>query len=457
MSFGLTNAPAYFMYLMNKVFMEYLDRFVVVFIDDILIFSKNEEEHDEHLRLVLQKLRENQLYAKLNKCEFWLKEVSFFGHIIFEGGISIDPSKVKDVLSWKTPQNVSDIRSFLHLPGYYRRFIEGFSKISKPMMKLLVKGNTFEWTRRHETGFQELKKRLTTATVLTMPDMEKPFLIYCDASGQGLGYVMMQDGHVVAYASRQLRKHEDKYLTHDLELAAVVHALKIWRHYIIGKRCEVYSNHKSLKCIFTQPDLNLRQRRWLELIKDYDLGINYHPGKANVVANALSRRSHVNMLPTRELLLEFCKEFEKLNLGWVSNTEVISMEVDSTLEHDIQKGQLEDAKIQEIKKQIKEEKAPGFSVDEQGTLWYKKRLCIFDVKEIREFILREAHDSAYSIHLGSTKMYHDLKSRYLWYGMKRAIAKYVALCDNCQRVKAEQQRLVGLLQPLKIHQWKWEK
>jgi hypothetical protein len=147
-----------------------------------LIFSKNEEDHDEHLRVVLQKLRENQLYAKLNKCEFWLKEVSFLGHIISEGGISMDPSKVKDVLSWKTPQNILDIRSFLRLVGYYRRFIEGFSKISKPMMELLAKGNTFEWTPRRETGFQELKKRLTTTPVLTMPDMEKPFLIYCDAS-----------------------------------------------------------------------------------------------------------------------------------------------------------------------------------------------------------------------------------------------------------------------------------
>jgi hypothetical protein len=259
MSFGLTNAPAYFMYLMNKVFMEYLDKFMVVFIDDILIFSKNEEDYDEHLHLVLQKLRENQLYAKLSKCEFWLKEVSFLGHIISEGGISVDTSKVKDVLSWKTPQNNLDIRSFLGLSGYYRRFIEGFSKISKPMMGLLAKGNTFEWMPRHETSFQELKKRLTTAPVLTMPDMEKLFSIYCDASDQGLGCVLMQDGHVVAYASRQLRKHEEKYPTHDLELAAVVHALKIWRHYIIGKRCEVYSDHKSLKYIFTQPDLNLRQ------------------------------------------------------------------------------------------------------------------------------------------------------------------------------------------------------
>jgi hypothetical protein len=178
----------------------------------------------------------------------------------------------------------------------------------------------------------------------------------------------MQDGHVVAYASRQLRKHEEKYPTHDLELAAIVHALKIWTHYIIGKRCEVYSDHKSLKYIFTRPDLKLRQQRWLELIKDYNLGINYHPVKANVVADTLSRRSRLNMLATRELLPEFCKEFEKLNLGWVSNTEAITMEVDSTLEQDIRKSQLEDAKIQEIKEQIKEEKAPEFNVDEQGTL-----------------------------------------------------------------------------------------
>jgi ribonuclease HI len=338
-----------------------------------LIFSKNEEDHDEHLRVVLQKHRENQLYAKLSKCEFWLKEVSFLGHIIFEGGISVDPRKVKDVLSWKTPQNISDIRSFLGLAGYYGRFIEGFSKISKPMTELLVKGNTIEWMPRHETIFQELKKRLTTTPVLTMPDMQKPFSIYCDASGQGLGCVLMQDSHVVAYASRQLRKHEEKYPTHDLELAAVVHALKIWRHYIISKRCEVYSDHKSLKYIITQPDLNLRKQRWLELIKDYDFGINYHPIKANVVADALSRRSHLNMLATRELLPEFCEEFEKLNHGWVSNTKVVAMEVDSILEHDIRKGQLGDAKIQEIKDQIKENKAPGFSVDE--------------IKEIRELKL----------------------------------------------------------------------
>jgi hypothetical protein len=160
------------------------------------------------------------------------------------------------------------------------------------------------------------------------------------------------------------------------------------------------------------------------------------------------------MLATRELLPEFCKEFEKLNLGWVSTTKAITMEVDSTLEKDIRKGQLEDAKIQEIKEQIKEDKAPGFRIDEQGMLWYKKHICVPEVREIREFILREAHDSTYSIHPGSTKMYRDLKSRYWWHGMKRAIAEYVALCDNCQRIKAERQGPARLLQPLKIPQWK---
>jgi hypothetical protein len=197
MSFGLTNL-AYFMYLMNKFFMEYLDKFVVIFIDDILVYSRSEEKH---LRLVLQKLREHRLYAKLSKCEFWMKQVAFLGHDISKGGISMDPSKVQDVLSWNVPMSVDDIQSFLGLAGYYQRFIKGFLKISKPMTEFLEKDKKFEWTPACEASFQELKKRLTTALILVMLDMEKSFSIYCDASGQGLGCVFMQDGHVVAYAS----------------------------------------------------------------------------------------------------------------------------------------------------------------------------------------------------------------------------------------------------------------
>jgi hypothetical protein len=217
-----------------------------------------------------------------------MKQVAFLGHVISKGGISVDPSKVQDVTSWNAPMSVGDIQSFLGLAGYYQRFIEGFLKMSKPMNELLDKDKKFEWTPACEASFQQLKKRLMTAPILVMPDMEKPFSIHCDAPGQGLGCVLMQDGNMVAYASRQLRKHEAHYPTHDLELADVVHVLKIWRHYLMGKRCELYMNHKSLKYIFTQSNLNLRQRRRLELIKDYDLGINYHPRKANVVADALS-------------------------------------------------------------------------------------------------------------------------------------------------------------------------
>jgi hypothetical protein len=202
MSFGLTNAPAYFMYLMNKVFMEYLDEFVMVFIDDILVYLRSEEEHEEHLRLALQKLREHRLYAMLSKCEFWMKQVAFLGHVISKRGISMDPSKVEDVLSWNAPMSVGDIQSFFGLAGYYRGFIEGFSKISKPMTELLKKDKKFECTPACEASFQQLKKRLMIAPILVMLDMEKAFSIYYDASGQGLGCVLMQDGHVVAFALR---------------------------------------------------------------------------------------------------------------------------------------------------------------------------------------------------------------------------------------------------------------
>jgi hypothetical protein len=300
------------------------------------------------------------LYAKLRKCEFWLKQVAFLGHIISKGGISVDPSKIQDVLSWNAPMSVDDIQSFLGLAGYYQRFIEGFSKVSKPMTELLEKGKMFKWKPTCEASVHELKKRLTTTPILVMPDMEKPFSIYCDTSGQGLGCVLMQDGHVVAYASHQLRKHEVHYPTHDLELAAVVHALKIWRHYLIGKRCELYIDHKSLKYIFTQSDLNLKQRRCLDLIKNYDPRINYHPGKANVVADALSRRSHVTQLVVESMPFKLCEEFDKLNLRIIANTKVVLMEVGSSLLKEIRKGQVEDEKMQEIKHNIKEEKSPSY-------------------------------------------------------------------------------------------------
>jgi hypothetical protein len=205
MSFGLTNAPTYFMYLMNSVFMPELDKFVVVFIDDILVYSKNEDDHVNHLHTVLQRLRDHRLYAKFSKCDFWLREIKFLGHTISQDGVLVDPEKVQEVMDWKPPTTVRHIRSFLGLAGYYRRFIPDFSRIAKPMTELLKKGVKYEWSQKCEDAFHALRHHLTTAPVLAQPDNTKPFEVYCDASGTGLGCVLMQYNRVIAYASRALR------------------------------------------------------------------------------------------------------------------------------------------------------------------------------------------------------------------------------------------------------------
>nr|KYP39906.1 Retrovirus-related Pol polyprotein from transposon 17.6 [Cajanus cajan] len=250
MPFGVTNAPAVFMDYMSRIFRSFLDKFVA-----------------------------KQLYAMLSKCEFWLDEVKFLGHVISVEGIAVDPAKVESVLQWERLRTVTDIQSFVGLAGYYRRFIEGFSKIVAPLTQLTRKEQPFIWTDACERSFEELKRRLTTSPVLVLPDSGEPFDVYCDASHQGLGCVLMQHGKVVAYASRQLKNHERNYPTHDLELAAVVFALKIWRHYLYGARFSVFSDHKSLKYLFDQKELNMRQRRWMEFLKDYDFQLMYHPDR----------------------------------------------------------------------------------------------------------------------------------------------------------------------------------
>ena len=291
MPFGLTNAPAAFMDLMNRVFKDYLDQFVIVFIDDILVYSHSMMEHAEHLRIVLNQMKDKELYAKFKKCEFWLEKVAFLGHVVSKDGISVDPSKVEAVSNWARPTTGTEVRSFLGLAGYYRKFVEGFSKIASPLTNLTRKNVKFQWTDSCERSFMELKQRLVSAPILAIPTGSGGLVVYSDASKCGLGCVLMQNRRVIAFSSRQLKNYENNYPTHDLELAAVVFALKIWRHYLYGERCEIYTDHKSLKYFFTQKELNMRQRRWLELVKDYDCEINYHPRKTNVVEDALSIRS----------------------------------------------------------------------------------------------------------------------------------------------------------------------
>jgi hypothetical protein len=197
--------------------------------------------------------------TKFSKCKFWIKEVPFLGHVVSPEGISLDPSKVKEVLDWKPPTIVPKVRSFLGLASYYRRFILNFSKIVKPVTKLLKKENKYVWSDACDEAFKLLKKLLTTSPVLAQPDTDKPFDVYCDASGTGLGGVLMQEGQVISYSLRQLRHHEEHYPTHGIELAAVVMALRTWHHYLLGNVVHIYTDQKSLKYIFTQPELNMRQ------------------------------------------------------------------------------------------------------------------------------------------------------------------------------------------------------
>jgi hypothetical protein len=382
-----------------------------VFIDDILIYSKSYEEHKDHLRQVLQILREKKLYAKLSKCEFWLEEVKFLGHVITREGIAVDPAKVETILSWEQPRTVTEIRSFVGLAGYYRRFIEGFSKIAAPLTQLTKKNQPFVWTQECEESFQTMKRLLTTSPVLVLPQPDQPYEVYCDASYQGLGCVLMQHRKVVAYASRQLKTHEKNYPTHDLELAAVVFALKIWRHHLYGATFEVFSDHKSLKYLFDQKELNMRQRRWMEFLKDYDFTLLYHPGKANVVADALSRKAiHVSTMMAKEL--ELIEKFRDLNLDVKLSKGKIFLgmiKVSSGLMEDIRQQQANDEHLQEKRKLIEQEKVAEFSLGMDGILRCNGRICVPNNLEMRKMILDEAHKSMLSIHPGATKMYQDLK------------------------------------------------
>ena len=286
----------------------------------------------------------------------------------------------------------------------------------------------FEWSEKCQASFEKLKAFLTEAPVLTQPTYDKEYVLCSDASLNGLGCVLMQKGKVVAYASRQLKPHEKKYPTHDLELAAIVIALKIWRHYLYGEKCFIYTDHKSLKYLSSQRELNLRQRRWMELIKDYDYVIDYHPRKANVVADSLRRKSmqtiqvlnaHLSVLDNGIIMAELIARPNMLNR--------------------VLEAQKNDEKIFSIVKQIGDGKETEFKVKEDGSLYYKDRVCVPKDCELKKAILEEAHSGSFAIHPGSTKMYQELKVSFWWSGMKRDVSEFVTKCLVCQKVKAEHQ------------------
>jgi hypothetical protein len=298
-------------------------------------------------------------------------------------GLRWIPAKSRIFWSGKPPTTVHQVRSFLGLASYYRRFIPDFSKLVKPITSLLKNDTKFNWSSKCNEAFEQLKVLLTTAPVLAQPDIEKPFDVYCDTSGSGLGCVLMQEGRVIAYASRQLCRHEEHYPTHDLELTAVVHTLKIWCHYLLGNICHIYTDHKSLKYIFTQSELNMRQRRWLELIKDYELEIHYHPGKANVVVDALSRKAFCHCLTMKTSDITLCQEMEKLSLGMIQHGTSNHLKLESVILQRIIDAQRNDEGMRHIHEKIEAGKANCFRRDDQGVVWFNNRIVVPKDNEIR--------------------------------------------------------------------------
>src|SRR5258708_17415837 len=312
MPFGLTNAPATFMHLMQQTFRKFLDDFVIVFIDDILVYSKTKEDHYNHLRLVLQVLRDNQLYAKLSKCEFFQGEIGFLGHVINQYGNKMESCKVNAVTSWPIPKNIYELRSFLGLAGYYRRFVKDFSMIASPLTSLLHKDTKYEWTAQQDDAFNELKQAVSTAPILIIPDPHLPYTVVADASGYAIGAALCQDHgnglQPCAFLSRKMNDHERNYAVHEQELLAIVHALREWRHYLLGNRIIIITDHRSLQYLSTQFKLSARQTRWSEFLQQFDYEIRYRPGRDNQVPDSLSRRPDHMLAPIHQSSIDIVSE-----------------------------------------------------------------------------------------------------------------------------------------------------
>ncbi|KAL0318114.1 UNVERIFIED_CONTAM: Transposon Tf2-11 polyprotein [Sesamum calycinum] len=313
-----------------------------------------------------------------------MEEIAFLGHVVSKEGVQPDPAKVKAIMEWEPPKNVSEVRSFLGLAGYYRRFVKDFSVVAKPLTNLLKKNTPFNWNDKCAQSFEELKKRLTSAPILALPSGDGGYVVYTDASRQGLGYVLMQHGKVIAYASRQLRPHEINYPTHDLELAAI-------------------------------KELNLRQRRWIELLKDYDYTIDYHPGKANTVADALSRKT------VDHLASMICYNMEYL-------TALRAMDVHFSVGGDML--------LATMQTKVQEGNNNQFIIQDDGMLLNGRRICVPDVEDLRMEIMHEAHYAPYAMHPGSTKMYRDLRPYYWWPTMKKDVAEFVGEMFNLSASKS---------------------
>ncbi|MCH80266.1 transposon Tf2-1 polyprotein [Trifolium medium] len=432
MPFGLTNAPSTFQGLMNDIFRYLLRKNVLVFFDDILIYSEDWKSHLSHLDEVLKLLSANSLVANKKKCFFGQRSVEYLGHIISEKGVAVDPGKVVSVLQWPQPKNVKGVRGFLGLTGYYRKFIRDYGKIARPLTEL-TKKDGFKWGVEAQGAFEELKKRLTSAPVLNLPDFSKEFLIECDASGGGLGAILMQDGKPIAYYSKALGVRNLTKSAYEKELMAVVLAIQHWRPYLLGRKFVVSTDQKSLKQLLQQRIVTAEQQNWTAKLLGYDFEIVYKQGRLNKGADALSRIHEGGEIKTM-----------------ISQSKWIQ-------EEQVKTENQQDGKIQRIIVDLQQdpESWPGYEYI-HGMLMYEGRLVISNKSLLIPTLLDEFHATPHGGHSGFYKTYRRLAANLYWVGMKSTIQEYVRNCDVCQRQKYMATSPGGLLQPLPIPNQIWE-
>ena len=472
--FGLSNAPATFQSVMNDIFRPYLGKFVLVYLDDILIFSKTPEEHIEHVRKVMEVLRHNRFYVKAKKCTFMKEELLYLGHIIGEDGIRPDPAKVAAIKEWAIPKDKHQLRSFLGFGNYFRKFIQGYSKLVAPLTRLTGDKVSFEWTPPCQEAFDGVKWNLTHAPTLALADSSKPYELIADASGFALGAVLLQEGRPIAFESRKVNSAEQNYFATEQECLAVVHALRTWRCYLEGVgTLTVVTDHKPNTYLSQQEHLSRRQARWSEFLQRFPIQWVYRPGRHNC-ADALSRHHrHLSVMTRRRAAL---LRNDHPQEGLITQPEAPAGEAIKGLAAASAGGSPFDAYLppDDPRAELKQLLIDGYAHDpmfhgdpgldnrnitalvERDGLWYHgQQIAVPSDPHVRELILREFHDPPHCGHMGMAKTSKSLAREYWWPGLAHDVQAYCRTCVTCQRDKAHNRKQAGLLKPLPIPHRKW--
>ena len=494
MSFGFSNAPSTFQQVMNKLFQPLLGKGVLCYLDDILVYAKTPEEHEKLLQQVLQILQSNEFYCRLHKCDFEKAELKYLGHIVSGEGIKVDPDKVKVIKDWPLPSSQKDVRSFLGLANYFRKFVQGYTALVTPLLHLtrkLIRWSTDVWTPSCQAAFDGIKQALINAPVLALPDFTKPFTmeVVCDASLVGIGAVLMQDGRPLAYESRKLTDAEVKWTTSEQELWAVIHALKTWRCYLEGLPFKVITDHNPNIYFQTQKNLSRRQARWSEYLQRFDFEWLYRPGRINV-ADPLSRVLPIALnaitlraITTRRQTRQSTDYPPPPPSGQTTQlTEVAGLAGLGDLAHS---GFTSEQSLDVLGEFSTPRPVPGVDLTSQGNIiqqlqdgytsdpwfntpsnltslkyrdglwWRGTQVVVPDVLGLRRGILYELHDAPYSGHPGISKTLRNVQRLYWWHTLRNDVTDYVNTCASCQRNKSSSHKPAGLLQPLPIPTSPW--